>query len=84
MGSAGGLLRALTVIVSLFVSPYNKYELKSLLALNLVRFVPSESSNTKTSKKQREAEFKLKYLDSKSDPKRKNLLHNLITNFSKD
>ena len=64
LGTAGGLLRALTVIVSLLVSPYNKYELKSLLALNLVRFVPSESSNTKTSKKQREAEFKLKYLDS--------------------
>ena len=84
LGTAGGLLRALTVIVSFFVSPYNKYTLKSLLALNLVRYVPSESSNTRISKRQKEEEFKLKYLDSQSDPKRKNLLQNLILNFSKN
>ena len=46
LGSAGGLMRALTVFVSILVSPFNKHALKSLLALNLVRFVPSESSNS--------------------------------------
>ena len=46
LGSAGGLFRALTVFVSILVSPYNKYALKSLLTFNLVRFVPSESSNS--------------------------------------
>ena len=44
---AGGLMRSLTVFASILVSPYNKYSLKSLLTLNLVRFVPSESSNSK-------------------------------------
>ena len=46
LGSCGGLIRALTVFVSILVSPYNKYVLESLLLANLVRFVPSESSNS--------------------------------------
>ena len=59
-------MRALTVLVSILVSPYNKYELKSLLNLNLVRFVPSESNNfekDEISFKKKETEFNLKYED---------------------
>ena len=41
--SCGGLLRALMVSIGIIVSPYNKYVLKSLLTLNLVRYIPSES-----------------------------------------
>ena len=41
LGIAGGLMRALTVIVSVLIHPYTRYVLESHLALNLVRFVPS-------------------------------------------
>ena len=62
VSSCGGLMRALTVFVSILVSPYNKYVLDSLLTLNLVRFVPSKSSNSilkeQKDKKQRESDFK--------------------------
>ena len=44
LGICGGLMRALTIIVSLAINPYTLYVLESHLALNLVRFVPSSSA----------------------------------------
>lgn len=41
MGICGGLMRALTIIVGLFLNPYTLYTVKAHLASNLVRFVPS-------------------------------------------
>ena len=41
LGICGGLMRALTIIVSVLLNPYTLYTLKSHLASNLVRFVPS-------------------------------------------
>ena len=40
MGNCGGFMEALKIICTIIVSPYNSYALKSILALNLVRFVP--------------------------------------------
>ena len=44
LGICGGLMRALTAIITIALSPYSKYVLESFLALNLVRFVPSSYS----------------------------------------
>ena len=44
-GACGGFLEALKVIGTLLISSYNSHALKSILALNLVRFVPSKSIN---------------------------------------
>ena len=41
LGTCGGLMRALTVITSLLINPYTLYALKSQIALNLVRIIPS-------------------------------------------
>ena len=46
LSSTGGLMSYLLSIVSVVVIPYNKYVLASLLTLNLVRYVPSESLNS--------------------------------------
>ena len=43
LGICGGLLRALTVAASVFINPYTLYTLKSHLATNLVRLVPSST-----------------------------------------
>ena len=70
LSSMGGLIRALTVFGSILVSPYNGYALKSLLTLNLVRVVPSESPNSdqgggqKGDRNSRLEEFKSKYFYS--------------------
>ena len=45
MGNCGGFMEALKIICKLIVYSYNAYALKSALALNLVRFVPSKSRN---------------------------------------
>ena len=42
LGICGGLIRALTIIVSVLLNPYTSYTLKSHLATNLVRLVPSK------------------------------------------
>ena len=74
-------MRALTVITSVLVNPYTIYALKSHITSKLVRIVPSikEESEIKRSNT-----FRKSYLDQTDDPKRKNLLHNLIKNFSID
>ena len=41
LGNCGGFMEALKIIGKLFVFSYNAYALKSTLAQNLVRFVPS-------------------------------------------
>ena len=41
VGNCGGFLEALKIIGSILVFSYNSYALRSTLALNLVRFVPS-------------------------------------------
>ena len=46
LSSCGGLMRALTIIAQILIKSYNTYALKSLLADNLVRFVPSQSANS--------------------------------------
>ena len=56
LGNCGGFMEALKIIGYVLVSSYNAYALKSILAQNLVRFVPSEPKNSDTS-----AENKLKY-----------------------
>ena len=43
LGICGGLMRALTIIVSVVINPYTLYVPESHLALNLVRLVPSTS-----------------------------------------
>lgn len=63
--------------------------MKSFLTENLVRFVPSQSHSTKDQSesdrtKQKEAEFKLKYLPADKDPRKRNLIQNLIKNFNID
>ena len=93
LSSMGGLVRALTVFGSILAAPVNGYALKSLLTLNLVRIVPSQSSNSNqgggeksdnNDTNARQEDFKSKYLTSQHDTKRTNLLQNLIKNFSKD
>ena len=41
MGNCGGFMEALKIIGQALIFYYNTYALKSTLALNLVRFVPS-------------------------------------------
>ena len=71
-------MRALTVFVSIIVNPYNKYVLASLLTSDLVRYVPSETPNSHyeahLDRETRLSEYRSKYVASKNDPKRKNLL----------
>ena len=65
LSSCGGLMRALTVIIGIIVSPYNKHALNSLITLNLVRYVPSTSSkilDKHNNKKSRKEEFIKKYV----------------------
>ena len=45
MGNCGGFMEALKIIGYTFVFSYNTYVLKSTLAQNLVRFVPSQPKN---------------------------------------
>ena len=45
MGNCGGFMEALKIICNLLVYSYNSYALKTTLAINLVRFVPSKSRN---------------------------------------
>ena len=80
---------SLQVIGKFLVSSYNNYQLESLLALNIVRLIESKSEGDtdqqgKSKAEQRKSEFQEKYFDSKEDPKRKNLLANLVKNFSLD
>ena len=67
---------------------YNSYALQSLLALNLVRFVSSSSTDSIQDKNQKirqsKQSFKSKYTDQNGDSKKKNLLYNLIENFNID
>ena len=49
MSDCGGFGEALTVIGYIFVFSYNSYALKTTLAQNLVRFVPSKSKNSNKS-----------------------------------
>ena len=60
--TCGGVRKALEIIGGLLVSTYSSYALKSTLALNLVRFVPSESINSnmkaKDKENRRKEEFK--------------------------
>ena len=51
LGNCGGFLEALKIIGYILVIPYNAYALKSTLAKNLVRFVPSQSKNSNSSAK---------------------------------
>ena len=46
LSSCGGLMSYLMFFANIIVNPYNKYVLASLLTSNLVRYVPSESSNS--------------------------------------
>ena len=84
LSASGGLLRALMVITNIFVGPYNRFVLHSLLTVSLVRFVPSQHSGVQQGRYQREFEFKQKYIAEGKDSKRKNLLRSLIENFSLD
>ena len=46
MGNCGGFMEALKIIGKALVFSYNAYVLKSTLAQNLVRFVPSKSKKS--------------------------------------
>ena len=74
-------MRALTLFGSVLVNPYSIYALKSQIAQNIVRIVPSDKDEPKLN---RQSTFLKNYLDQPDDPKRKNLLHNLIKTFSVD
>ena len=72
IGDCGGFIEALKVILGFLVSGYNNYVLQSVLTRNLVRFVPSTSNSTSTSKKsrpkhekrlERKTSFRETYLD---------------------
>ena len=54
LGICGGLLRALTAIISIVINPYTLYALESYLAVNLVRFVPSSTSEERKKKKKKD------------------------------
>ena len=56
LGNCGGFMEALKIIGYVLVSSFNAYALKTTLAQNIVRFVPSQPKNSDTS-----AENKLKY-----------------------
>ena len=45
LGSIGGVYEAQTILGQLIVGSYNTYALQSFLALNLVRFVSSTSTD---------------------------------------
>ena len=70
-------MRALTVFGSVLVNPYTLYALKSQIAQNIVRIVPSDNDAPKLDRQST-------FLDESRDPKKKNLLQNLIKNFSVD
>ena len=78
MGNCGGFMEALKIVSNMIIGSYNGYALKLTLAMNLVRFVPSLSSNSEKNDKvklnQRRRQFRKKYMTSKKDPKRKNLI----------
>ena len=48
LGAIGGFYEAQKVVGELLVGSYNQYVLKSFLALNLVRFVASKSTDSVT------------------------------------
>ena len=49
MGNCGGFMEALKIIGKALIFTYNAYALKSTLAQNLVRFVPSQSKKSEKS-----------------------------------
>ena len=46
LGNCGGFMEALKIIGKALVFLFNTYALKSILAENLVRFVPSQPKNS--------------------------------------
>ena len=76
LSACGGLMRALNAIGEIIINPYTLYALQAHLAMNLVRYIPSTQSanNQKGKISSKKEQFEEKYLDKKSDPKRKNLL----------
>ena len=82
LGNWGGLFDGLNLVGKHLLSNYSFYALNSKLAWLLVRFFPSSKNSKKKGKKYREREFFKKYGDNKNDPKRQNMLQNLIKSFN--
>ena len=78
-------MRACTIFGGLIISPYTLYVLNSHLTKSLVRFVPSSTKpGDESNRHERYTTFFEKYINTANDPKRKNLLQNMIKNFSLD
>ena len=81
-------MEGLFFIGAILIENYSAYALESKLAWLLVRFVPSTNTNFKLKKeedaKYKEIKFVERYGDKPSDPRRKQLLHNLVHDFNLD
>ena len=89
LGDFGGLVEGLFFIGAILIENYSAYALESKLAWLLVRFVPSSNQNNFKLKKADDAKYKEvkfveRYGDKPWDPRRKQLLNNLVHDFNLD
>ena len=81
LGDWGGLYGSLHFLAEIVFSPLSAYMLNSKLVELLIKLLPSESKQEKGMSK--EEAFIAKYADQPNDPRRKNILTNMISYFTR-